>query len=737
MVEKRAYTQADFSLGVTIPELIDGDDTEVRATSLQDGKNLRVTRGRTLRARPGLELKVSVAEDQDVYEMRVQTPQGERKFAIVVQINGLQIYDDEFGFVAFWDAAPWGVFASGRPWAAQFENTMIFGGYEFYALQYKDGEWSFGPVTFAQKPGGEWSIPYWSYERGTAINPSGYTGSVTVTASASIFSAAWVGKRIRYSGREMVVTAVASGTSLTATVTAELPPTFVITFASSSDLSGYAVGDIVTASETSWSGIVASKGSTTLTCVTVSDTRATSAYGGPITDDEIVGPNAAKKPDSISRASSPASTTVWDEQVWSNHRGWPKSGAEVNGRLALCNFPEVPNLIAISSARWHLDFEIGAADDDAILRTAGNRNPRFQHIVNGTDLLLLADRGCYYVKTRDGELLTPSNFQVTQFDERGTDEVAPVVVEGGVLFVEKNKRSVAACVLSGNVYLNWRVIDLTRFHAHLIRRPIAICGPTSDTEMSERYVMIVNEDGTLAVMSWFTDFGEDRVGFIPWETQGRKFRNVFPLFGKYAAIVQNKTTFTLEIFNPDYYLDGATPVDGLLNGTVLATDGLVPITTDGGEEIRGWQARFAHLADRNVKAWRAYETILSDTLDGIGEFQTAFSVTADQLGVPIDVRAKPWPREVLESPRRGMIKARVIRAAVAVRDTVGFAFRRNATTTVIPPRRPSDPEMEPPPLKTDWYRFNVFGNRAHPEMEIFLQEPNPFEITSITQEVQA
>lgn len=53
---------------------------------------------------------------------------------------------------------------------------------------------------------------------GVTISASGTTGSVTLTASASVFVAGHIGTRMRLQNKELVITAVASGTSATATV---------------------------------------------------------------------------------------------------------------------------------------------------------------------------------------------------------------------------------------------------------------------------------------------------------------------------------------------------------------------------------------------------------------------------------------------------------------------------------------------------------------------------------------
>lgn len=734
MTDKHTITQRDFSLGCVVPELIEGDDTEIRQKSLIGGKNVRVTRGRTLRQRPGLEYKMEVTSDQHFNDMRVHNGSSEERYIVVVENNGVTILNSSYGTETSFTGAPWATTPE-NVWTAQFGNTMVFGGFEFYGLTFEEGSWSFGALDFADNAESEKALPFWAYERGVTLTPSDYTGTITVTASSAIFSTDWVGKRLRYAGRAMEVTAYTSATQLQCEVTTELPPTFLITFPTSNDLSGFAVGQAVTADTTDWSGIVAEIDSAnnrfyavTLSNTALADTSTTtSSYGGPTTDDTIVGPNSAASPNAVARQSTPKGIQIWDEQLWSDDRGWPQSGTEVNGRLALCNFPGIPNLVCISSSRGFNDFEAGVDDDDAILRTAGNRNPRFRHIVTATDLILLANNSAYYVKTRDGELLTPSNFQAIEFSDVGSSEVKPISVEGGVVFVDNSRDALSAAVLSGNVYLNWTTVDLTRFHSHLINAPVKISSPADSADLAERYLFVVNDTadsgkwrasfnddpaGRLAAMSWYTSFGEERVGFVPWETEGN-FVDAVPLLGKQHFVITRGSKRTLEVINPDYYMDGAIDVSGVF--------------TSGGQ--------LDHLPEGSVTAWDGYE---SETLTNDSSGNTSSEPTkTGHIGLPFDVSAKPWPQEAVQSPRHGMLKARVIRASVGVMDTITFKFVRNSTTSTAPARRPQDSATAAPPLKTDVYRFNVFGNRVKPDMEVLLDEPNPLEITSITQEVQA
>lgn len=72
--------------------------------------------------------------------------------------------------------------------------------------------------------------PYYKYApAATTISTSGTSGSVTVTASASTFTASWVGVRIRKDKKTMTITAYTNATTVTATVNETLANTTATT----------------------------------------------------------------------------------------------------------------------------------------------------------------------------------------------------------------------------------------------------------------------------------------------------------------------------------------------------------------------------------------------------------------------------------------------------------------------------------------------------------------------------
>lgn len=96
----------------------------------------------------------------------------------------------------------------------------------------------------------------------------------------------------------------------------------------------------------------------------------------------------------------------------------------------------------------------------------------------------------------------------------------------------------------------------------------------------------------------------------------------------------------------------------------------------------------------------------------------------------------PWPVEVVDAPRAGLLKARVIRGAVSVLSSGSFSIRANNTTKTVGGYSWGDDLEIAPPLETRVFRFSVVGRRDHPEIEFIKSLPGAFEVMAITQEVQ-
>lgn len=736
---KVSIPQRSFAYGELRPEFLEGDDLDFRQQSLQGAENARILATRIATSRPGLFFARTLdTTTKEVFEFE---PVSDQRFAIVIQDALLLVLDENASEVVRFTGVPWS--ASTDVWHVDMGSYILFGPAGLYALEYSDGTWTFGEFSFRQRISGEVATPFWAFEKSVEIQPSDVTGNVTITADTGVFTSDMVGGYIRYARQQIEVTEYTSSTIIKGDVVNELPPTYKVPVG---NISGFREGEIIVSSEKDWNGqVIAIEADGTLsgdnpgylTCVTL---------------EVFEGPDHGSEPETVSGTSassalvadpvkvSPGATNIWDEQLISARRGYPRSAANVRGRLVFVDFPEVPDLVAISSTREPSDFDAGSEDDDAIVRQAGDSAPRFLHAVNASDLVLLSDSGCYYVKTRDGQTLTPSNFYAVRFDQSGASTVRPALVDDGIVFVERSGNKLAAAVLDGNVYLEWSIVPISQYHDHLLNSPVKVSGPAQTAEFSEKYLFVVNSDGTLAVVSWSAEFGREAIGFVPWTTDG-SFVDVAPVLGRYYALVDREingsTVRFMERFSVDAMMDCAVESSAALQISALTTEDGTAITTEDDTEITATTPATSHLGGKDVGVWwdDNYGGLVTLAADGSATDEPD-GFSERQLGLPFTTTLQPWPVEYVESPRVGMMRARVSRLAVSVKDTVSFKVRRNGITTRIGAYDFGDDLSAPPSRKTKVYRFPVLGNKDHPVMEVFRDEPGPFTVLSLAQEVQ-
>ena len=724
---KTTLMQRDFSLMAVRSDFLEADDLEARQASLKSALNVRALATRAIENRPGTFYGRELASTaRKIKEIR---PAAGIIYAIIIGDDRLQVVDDSADEVYLNSSVPWTDGAG--VWVESFRSTTVIGGdFGLYTLEYDDGSWTFSEFAFSDGPGGELLQPYWSFHSGTTIQPSDVTGTVTVTASGFFWSPSHVGLRVRYNFREILITAYTSGTVVTGTVVNDLPPSYEVNV---DDASQYRVGDTVIGLDTGYQGLVVGISGSTLQCATLS------RFEGPDKDEELSSPSGSSNIKNTPTSASPYASSVWDEPLMSDLRGWPRAGGSAAGRLVLTDFANAESVIAVSSARGIEDFDVGAEDDDAIARKVGDNSPRWLHVVNMGDLVILADNGCYIVNTRDNGLLTPSTFNVVLVDETGAAEIEPVRLKDGIVFVEAGGASVSAMVLDGNVYLKWSVRDLTRFHSHLINNPVYLGGPAQNSVFPEKYVFVVNSDGTLAVLSFQENIREESIGFCPWETDG-DFIAVVPFFNTYWAIVSRSLGGTdrvlLERFDPTAVMDCSieigttTAYDTLdVNGEALELNGVdLDIT---GTELP-WLVG-AEVA-MHARGWDVGDF----TVDGNGQLTNEISFDGTrQIGLPFTVTVEPWPMEVVQSQRFGTLKARVLQMVVSVQDSLGFDVTCNSYSDSVGDYLVGADLTEPPATRTQRYRFSVFGNRDHPELKISRTRPGPLRILAIGQRVQA
>lgn len=693
---KQTITQRSFIIGEPREEFLEAKDLDLRLASLRKGQNVRIKATRTLDQKLGSWFKREASGNLPIFEIR---PNFGETYAVVVESNRVSVWDVSAGEVYENDTIDFGDVT--KVWVEGFGKNIVIGSQNgLYELTYISGAiWSLAPFTFAFAPGGELAQPYWSFVQGLTMTPSGLTGSITLTASADFFTPEYIGLRVRYNYREILITAFTSATEVTGTVITRLPPTFRLALSAAAS---FQPGDAVVGQDTDFQGLVVAVSGSQIDVVTLR------FLDGPDVGEKISGPSATAAV-TVKSTITTAASPVWDEPLISPVRGYPQAATGANGRMILVDFPQAQDVICASSVREIFDFLVGTNDDDAIVRTAGDNSPRFLHAVNAGDLLLLSDRGIYVVELQGNAPLSPSTFVARLVDRRGSSTIKPAPVDDGVIFVEASSAALAVVRLDGNIYKKWSARTISTFHAHLIKSPVALCGPPQDNALPEKYLFVANSDGTLAVMSWVDGFDPDNVGFVPWTTEG-SYKGVFPVFGAYWAVTERTVAgvdrFIVEEFDEGALVDCAvalgTAIDPIFNGQDLAVCG------------PGWYAGVLEVESGDIA----------------GDFPADGRAGWNYRSV-----AGLWPQEQVQHPKAGIIAARVIRAGVSVLHTGPFAVRCNNITQRFGGYAFGDDLSVPHVAETRIYRCSVIGRRDHPEIEFIKETPGLFQILAATQEV--
>jgi hypothetical protein len=726
---KQVLHQVDFSGGQVREDLIERDDTDLFNRSLKRAENVRILSTGALSSRPGtFFVRELTATAEDIYEV---SPADGETFALILNDSSLEIIDSTGRVVRTFASVAW-TDATGLWVEPRAELTLIGGdGIAPQALLYEDGVWTLGALNFEEAPGGTLAQPYWAYAAGISIQPSARSGTINLTASSAVFASTDVGQRIRYADKEVEITAYVSPTLVSGTVVTKLPPTFFITV---STVDGFAVGEAVVGADTGFQGVITAISNSTLTVLALND------FGGPLLSETLVGPSQRSAITNKSET-TPAATTVWDEPLMSPKRGYPRSASSVAGRLVFADFPNAPNVVALSSSRGVTDFETGTDDDDAIVRSIGNNSPRIKHVISAFDLVLLTDRGAYYVQTRGGQVLTPSAFTATLFDERGANGVAPIRVDDGIAYIDTSGQRVLVARLDGNVQLTWSVTAASDLYSDLVTAPKKLCASALDNGSPEKYVFVVNDDGTLAAVSWGERFNSEGVGMVPWTTSG-SFVNVAPVFSDHWCIVDRTidgvTVRYLERFSNDAYLDAAVEAESDPTEGVLVTDDSEELQTLAGEALLVQDGPLSHLAGETIRFWSADKYLGEYAVNADGTVTTPPAATgARQMGIGFTTTIEPWPRTYINDRYKGLRQARTIRVGVGVQNTVYYAFRRNGVTSDFGPYLSFEDVTQSPQRKDRDAKYSVLGKRDKPQVEVIRDQPGPFTLTRLTMEVQA
>ena len=774
-VSKVIVSQVDFTSGELDPDVKRGDSDPDRKIELalktggRQMSNWRITNAKKIQNRPG---RRALFRAGGRTEEVLMAPG--QKFFLNFGNAALLVYN-QAGTLVFTHAAAWTTntvanivyvviglsiyifYADGAP--ANVPAVLTWDGVS------QSSTWTFANFAETVTAGNQKRTLFYRISpQNVTMLPSATTGNITMTFSSAICVAGMNGTRFRFCGRQILCTGFTDTTHLSGTVEEPLPPGQVLTFGVDPS-STFNIADVVIGGTSGAKGIVTAinAGAKTITVqllqLVTSSTASGGGHGGTggstttagfVASETVSGPGGSIATTAVA-TTVPQAVSVWDEEVMNGFRGWPSSGFNDQGRLGLCNFPSVPSGIAWSAFGIYTDFYVDASTPTAAIFNLAPGKSQVLYVAAGPESSEFAfcDNAVYYIPITVTNPLQPGSVAFNLLTNNGAAAVQPRAVEEVILYISSGGKKVMSVQAPGAYYRPYIVDDVSELNTHLFSSPIAIAVPNADSTFPERYIYVLNSNGSIAVGKYSVKNGlvQGRVGWLPWTGNGTP---------SWVSALGSDVIFTssyapggaaafniVEILDDTQYLDIAF----LVNSPPAA------LTPPGGKGPLYFMPNgTVDLIDLGTRFMGTYN------IDANG-FIIPQNIGGENLSSAQLVAGQPWQavfEPFLPSPGPGedrlqrMWRRKVTKAAIAVRNSSGFAWVRFYSgplgrnlpalgTTMqlrrIPAYFQDDDPTQPVPLREEAYELRTIGRSHDPRVGILKDTSGPLTILDAAFEV--
>ncbi|EOC2998979.1 TPA: hypothetical protein ACGSIZ_000682 [Escherichia coli] len=337
-------------------------------------------------------------------------------------------------------------------------------------------------------------------DESVTVYASASTGTITLTASASIFGAEQVGK-LFYLEQPAVDSVPVWETSKSTSI-----------------------GDIRRADSNYYRAVTAGKTGT----LRPSHTEGTSwdGWGGSGDDDTGIEWEYLHSGFGIARITAVNGTTAtaevisyipsqvvgednasykWAKYAWNSVNGYPGTVVYYQQRLYFAASTAFPQTIWASRTGDYKDFGKSnpTQDDDRIIYTyAGRQVNEIRHLIDVGSLVALTSGGEYVITGDQNKVLTPSSFAFSSQGSNGSSNVPPIAVANIALFVQEKGSVVRDLAYSFDVD-GYQGNDLTILANHLFQKHSIVDWCFSIVPYSSAFC--IRDDGKLLVMTYLRD----------------------------------------------------------------------------------------------------------------------------------------------------------------------------------------------------------------------------------------
>lgn len=569
--------------------------------------------------------------------------------------------------------------------------------------------------------------PYYKYADDTVtLRASGTTGSVTLTTSAAYFVSGHVGMRIRWFGIEILITAVTNSTTATGTVRGSLRGRYDIDPIRTTDGSnvvevthanhGFVTGASVTIDGINpFAGLTRSHLNGTFSITVVDDNRYTYVAGNTANNAEDGGgPNGYFSGNNLP-------TRQWDEPAFSNVAGWPGAVTFHEARLWFGGSLSQPDGLWASKINQFFNFDVGEGlDNESIQVTVGSDDiSSVRHLVSNRHLQVFTATSEFYVPRVPNNTITPSNISISRQTPYGCSTLAPQPFDGATVYIQASDKVVREFLYTDTEQA-YNSPALSMLAEHLIASPHDMSVSYGTTKRGEQYLLIVNEDGSLAV--FHSARAERLAGWALWTTKGSgsetaKFDSVMNIGDRIYVSVQRGSAYHLERFVEQ-------DLDSPLDGSKTYTSGSPTAT---------WSLGSLY-ANKTVSVVSGNYYLGDYTATAGGSITISDAVTSIRVGynyIP-EIETLPVNLQLQDGTYVGRPK-RISRVILGLNSTLSVSISGNRLII----RQVRDDFSNAPDPVTGKKEFFLLGYKRDATITITQTEPLPMRVLGLAMEVSA
>jgi hypothetical protein len=399
----------------------------------------------------------------------------------------------------------------------------------------------------------------------TTITSNGRSGSVTLTASGSIFASTDVGRLVKLQDGFAKITNYSSGTSVTATIQAledgrsEIAPDYTATTLSFHEGDPSATGLEHNDRIQDSAGDFINQGFKAGQTVVVSGTASNNSTSGYLIVDVTDSVLTLAPGYDLADEGAGSSFTVqgklvadknWALGAFSDTTGYPRSVAFYEQRLVFGGTSNQPQTLFFSQSGDFENFEAGVQDDDGMVYTIGSNEVNVIRYLSSTRSLIAGTSGGEFIVRSGGadNPITPTSIQIKQQTNYGSADHTPAQVGNTVLFLQRAKRKLRELQFNFDVD-GYVAPDLTLISEHITEGGLV---ELTYQQEPDGVIWAVRADGQLACMTYKPE--EKIVGWTRQKIGGS--------FGAGDAVVERVTALPGDLDEDEVYMVVKRTING-------------------------------------------------------------------------------------------------------------------------------------------------------------------------------